>query len=172
MSDNGAAEPEKHVAITPPARDDHGRWRAGQSGNPKGRPRGPACLTDGLRKELAEVLPSGQTVAQDIAKTVIALARGGERWACELVWDRVEGRVGVEHHLTDAGARGPTLVTLRSHATGEVAHRFGYARTPEDIEALHRLADALDADDGIGDGPPDRPEAASCDREAATAAQC
>jgi len=97
-------EPEKHADNRPP-RDARGRWRPGASGNPAGRPRLAATLTTALRAELdaPATLADGTegTKAQRLAEVVVGLALGGEKWACELAFDRLEGRpvmsvVGVE----------------------------------------------------------------------------
>ena len=77
-------------------RDDHGRWQPGTSGNPGGRPKSKACLTDCLRR-LADReirLADGGTVtyAQALAARVWRLALDGERWACELLYTRLDGR--------------------------------------------------------------------------------
>jgi len=83
------------TAPTPSARDGAGRWAPGTSGNPGGRPKSKACLTEALRQELDRpaTLPDGSTGTQAelLAARIVVLALGGERWAAELCWDRLEG---------------------------------------------------------------------------------
>lgn len=68
------------------ARNSKGHWRPGQCGNPNGRP-SRKTFTDGLMRQLDE---SG--AEEDIIRMVIELARQGERWAVELIWNRLEGK--------------------------------------------------------------------------------
>ena len=107
------SEPEKQVEIMP-QRDGNGRWVPGQSGNPKGRPCKGACLTDALRAELDApcVLADGSegTRAQRLAEVVVALALAGEKWACELAWDRTEGRPTVAYGVADGDGVAPVGV--------------------------------------------------------------
>ncbi len=72
----------------------HGaRWQPGQSGNPKGRPKG-VTLSDALRKMLAEQAPgkTEQTYAEVIARALCKQAVKGNVLAAKEVADRVEGR--------------------------------------------------------------------------------
>ena len=75
-------------------RDEHGRWLPGQSGNPQGRPSQRGRLTRALRTRAGEPADGGdETRAERLAETVWRLALGGERWAVELIFNRLEGRV-------------------------------------------------------------------------------
>ncbi len=73
-------------------RDSRGRFTPGQSGNPGGRPsRKP--LTDLLVAALDRTVGSGDTTAAElIVRKLVSRARAGDRWAVELLFDRVEGR--------------------------------------------------------------------------------
>jgi hypothetical protein len=81
-----------------------GRFVKGQSGNPKGRPKGSHSPSDFLRRKLAE----GGTLEQVIAKVVV-LALKGERWAIELIFDRMDGKpiqvIDIEQRIIDAAER-------------------------------------------------------------------
>ena len=61
-------------------------YKPGESGNPRGRP-AHKTMTEGLKAELARGNHS-----QEIIEKVGGLAIKGERWATELIWDRVDGR--------------------------------------------------------------------------------
>ena len=72
-------------------------WRPGQSGNPGGRPRYQP-ITDALKAELEREMPGadGKTVAEALAKRLIALAAGKSSAAIralEVILDRAEGKV-------------------------------------------------------------------------------
>ena len=77
-----------------PTRDEHGQWRPGTSGNPRGRPPKAACVTDHLRRLLAETLrgDSRITHAEALARVLLTEALRGDRHAIREVLDRVEGR--------------------------------------------------------------------------------
>jgi hypothetical protein len=77
-------------------RDESGRFLPGASGNPNGRPPKKASLTDALRAKADEVLPlpDGRRLsrAEFLALRVWGLAVNGERWAAELIYNRLDGR--------------------------------------------------------------------------------
>ena len=79
-----------------------GSWQPGQTGNPNGRPPKVKCLTDLLRKKLAAKGPDGKPNIEAITKKVMELALNGERWAVELIWDRIEGKPAQALQLTGA----------------------------------------------------------------------
>lgn len=64
----------------------------GVSGNPNGRPR-LTRLTEALREQLAEINPDAgeQTIAEEIAKTLIKLALSGDVQAIKEIGNRTEG---------------------------------------------------------------------------------
>jgi hypothetical protein len=73
------------------------RWKPGQSGNPGGRARYQP-ITDALRAELEREMPGadGKTVAQALAKRLVAIAAGktpAAIRALEVILDRAEGKV-------------------------------------------------------------------------------
>lgn len=74
----------------------HTRFKKGQSGNPKGRPRS-AVISDTLRARLAEAPPGEQdadvrTYADAIARALIDKALTGDVAAIKEVGDRTEGK--------------------------------------------------------------------------------
>jgi hypothetical protein len=68
------------------------RFQKGETGNPSGRPR-LTKLTESLRQQLAEISPDAdeQTIAEQIAKTLIKLALSGDVQAIKEVGNRTEG---------------------------------------------------------------------------------
>ena len=70
------------------------RWKPGQSGNPKGRPKS-VTLSEALRLELAKAHPQGdgeQTYAEAIAAILCQTAAQGNILAAKEIADRTEGK--------------------------------------------------------------------------------
>ncbi len=69
-----------------------GRFPKGASGNSAGRPR-LTKLTDSLRQQIAETNPDApeETIAEQIAKTLITLALSGDVQAIKEIANRTEG---------------------------------------------------------------------------------
>lgn len=71
-----------------PTRDELGRFPPGTSGNPSGRPKGTNALAV-LERKLAEVRgEDGRTQLDEILDKMIALAKGGDRAAADLILKR------------------------------------------------------------------------------------
>ncbi len=88
------------------------RFKKGETGNSSGRPR-LTKLTESLREQLAEQMPnaSEQTVAEEIAKTLIKLAISGDIAAIRECFDRAEGKAPI--NLDVGGKDGePMLITF------------------------------------------------------------
>jgi hypothetical protein len=88
------------------------RFKKGESGNPSGRPK-LTRLTDALREQLAEINPDApeETIAEEIAKTLIKLALSGEIAAIRECFDRSEGKSPI--NLDVGGKDGePMLITF------------------------------------------------------------
>ncbi len=68
------------------------KFPPGSSGNPSGRPR-LTKLTESLRQQLAEANPDTpeETIAEEIAKTLIKLALSGDVQAIKEIGNRTEG---------------------------------------------------------------------------------
>jgi hypothetical protein len=117
-----------------------GKFLAGNCANPRGRPPKPACVTDNLRRLLAETLrgDSRITHAEALARVLLTEALRGDRHAIREVLDRVEGRpvqaiVGVEDADVLRIIRSP--VPVPDHLRGATLEDLG-----------------KDATDGPGDG--------------------
>ena len=65
-------------------------WKAGQSGNPNGRPKGSKNKLTLLREA---VLESAESIVlgnfEDIVKATVELAKAGDPTALKIVWDRI-----------------------------------------------------------------------------------
>ena len=104
MSKANGAKPEKQVSSPIANRNPKtGQFVKGQSGNPKGRPRG-RTPSEYLRARLER----GKTYEQIMDK-VTSLALSGERWAVELLFDRMEGKplqvIDIEQRIIAAAER-------------------------------------------------------------------
>jgi hypothetical protein len=102
------------------------RWKPGQSGNPKGRPR-KEPLTDILRAVLAEKVPNAQDPRQSLAHALI------KNWVLEAIrtkdtamiveiFNRIEGKVRDRHavggeEVADAGAVAERDDIKKAHIT-------------------------------------------------------
>ena len=67
------------------------QFKPGQSGNPKGRPKG-SGVTDQLKALLAKEV-DGQPIAEAIAKVIMKRALKGDYKFVKEILDRVEGKV-------------------------------------------------------------------------------
>jgi len=68
-------------------------WKPGQSGNPKGRPKGAKSLNDLLRKIGDEKLEGTDlTKREAVMRKVYKLAYEGKPWAVQFIADRTEGK--------------------------------------------------------------------------------
>ena len=70
-------------------------WKPGQSGNPKGRPKGRG-LTDRLRAALDA---DDGSAAERIVQTVVEAAERGDAALIRLIWDRLEGRTPTRREM-------------------------------------------------------------------------
>jgi hypothetical protein len=68
------------------------RWKKGETGNPKGRPRKLPELSVLLADVLGEQTKEGLTAAEDILRAMYARARKGDTRAAELLLDRAYGK--------------------------------------------------------------------------------
>ena len=79
----------------PPPPPAHGKWKPGQSGNPKGRP--PSKLyKDALQAALRKLSDTGENpeqIAEEIATAHIVRAKAGDIAAIKEFADRMDGKV-------------------------------------------------------------------------------
>lgn len=61
--------------------------------NLAGRPKNATPFADCMRRRAKEIQPDGRPLVEHIVDTVAELAKGGERWAAELLIERIEGKV-------------------------------------------------------------------------------
>jgi hypothetical protein len=72
------------------------RWKKGQSGNPKGRPKKEDSLTSLLREEIGKPCPldpQNRTWGQLLIRSTLQDAIKGNPAARKEVWDRADGKV-------------------------------------------------------------------------------
>src|SRR3972149_6033262 len=105
MAHKNGAKPEKQVSPAIANRNPKtGQFVKGVSGNPNGRPRG-KTPSEYLRARLER----GRTYEQIMDK-VTSLAVSGERWAVELLFDRMEGKplqvIDIEQRILAAARAG------------------------------------------------------------------
>jgi hypothetical protein len=72
------------------ARGPNGRWASGHSGNPRGSPKRPKCLTRELERILARRV-NGRPIRVAVANKVIKMALEGDVSALRLLWSYVDG---------------------------------------------------------------------------------
>lgn len=98
------------------------RWKPGQSGNPKGKPKGTISLRERLERlstiEVDTVLPDGSSakreVIDDILCALIAKGRGGDVPALKEYLERLYGKEVEKRENTNN-----TKLTVDAHSTLE-----------------------------------------------------
>ena len=110
-------------------RDDRGRFQAGVSGNPAGRPRGA-----GARAEARRLLEDG---AGDAVRKAVAMAKRGDRAMLRLIVERVVPKAG---RLTEdaAGGGGTLLERVRGLIAGVEEGRISLEEAREGAKLLER----------------------------------
>ena len=73
-------------------RNDKGQFKAGTSGNPKGRPEKDKCIADLLRCTGEELRGCGKTRLQNMITKLWDEAERGNLKAMEMIFDRLEGK--------------------------------------------------------------------------------
>ncbi len=72
------------------------RWKKGESGNPKGRPKKQDSLTSLLKEEIKKICPADRekrTWKELIIRATLQLAMKGNAAALREVWDRLDGKI-------------------------------------------------------------------------------
>jgi hypothetical protein len=83
---------DENVGYGKPPRDT--RWKHGQSGNPKGRPKGTVSLTDALKGYL-----TAERIGQIVNVWVDMVVKSGNMQALAEMLNRLEGKVVERHEL-------------------------------------------------------------------------
>jgi hypothetical protein len=114
------------------------RFAKGESGNSAGRPK-LTRLSESLRQQLSEISPDAdeQTIAEEIAQTLIKLAIGGDVQAIKEIFDRCEGRPKQSVDLD-----------IQTTNWREEARRYGISESEVAHEARLLLAEFDVADSG------------------------
>jgi len=125
------------------------RWKPGQSGNPKGKPKGALNIVSAIKREVLATDAEGRTAADIIGEKVVAKAKKGQMDAVHFVADRMDGPlkrvVALEGPTVDALAA-QVVAILRAH----VPDACPACKAPLDVKAkviadLLRLAAAATA---------------------------
>lgn len=95
-------------------RDAKGRWRAGVSGNPGGRPT--TSFGDYIRAALAKAHESGKPYAQVISEVMAEKAAGGDLQAAIYLIDREMGRPKQSQEIS--GPEGGPIQTVQMDVPG------------------------------------------------------
>ena len=90
------------------------RWKAGQSGNPKGRPK-KRTLTERLHEELDREFKSGTTNWEEIVRVVVREAIKGKPWAFTEIFDRLDPKRKKLEMDIEAPVQPPDLSMLTDH---------------------------------------------------------
>lgn len=97
-------KPQKPIPPNPP-------WSPGQSGNPKGRPKG-TSLTLTLRKLLDTPVPGKDiTYAEAVIRRLVAEAMKGSTKAANIILERIDGKVIQQVEVTTPDPHGIESVT-------------------------------------------------------------
>lgn len=95
---------EEKVGYRSPPKDT--RWKAGQSGNPKGRPKNTVYFSEMLRDQLDQVPdaidgePNTKTWLELIRDTLLrAAVKGNQPALIKELLDRIEGKVAEKHRI-------------------------------------------------------------------------
>ena len=82
-------------------RQSNGQFKAGVSGNPKGRPKGSGSIPDILRKiSDDEGTLDGMDKLEVVLRKVFQYALEGKSWAVQFIAERMEGKAK-EHIITE-----------------------------------------------------------------------
>jgi hypothetical protein len=78
------------------------RWKPGQSGNPKGRPKKEDSLTSLLKEEIEKLCPAdreNRTWKELVVRATLQLAMKGNGTALKEVWGRHDGKIPQTENL-------------------------------------------------------------------------
>jgi hypothetical protein len=81
-----------------------GPWKKGQSGNPKGRPKGSISLTETIKRKLQELTPDGKRQALEmLADNIIQDALDSSDKMRQLIWNYLDGLPKFSADITSGG---------------------------------------------------------------------
>lgn len=86
------AVPDKQVETGADERDQNGRWKPGQSGNPNGRPKG-LSFTEAIKAELMK-MPAGTKMTYleaAVKKVMTKIVVDGDSRIISKMWDHLDG---------------------------------------------------------------------------------
>lgn len=89
------------------------RWKKGESGNPRGRPKKQDNLTSLLREEIDKMCPADRekrTWKELIVRATLQLAMKGNATALKEVWERLDGKTLQSGKLQLGGADGKEVL--------------------------------------------------------------
>lgn len=141
--DDSPESQEKKRGRNPPV--EH-QFKKGQSGNPKGRPKGPS-LVGALRKVLTDA--GGEAALEDLAKTWFAHAKKGNPVLFKELLERLDGKVAQKTE-TELTGRDGGPVEFREWSTAEVYDRF--LRVVVDEKAVPSNGNGNGSANGNGNG--------------------
>lgn len=94
------------------------RWKPGQSGNPKGRPRAGLALAEAIRARGDEVITIGKgdeaiiaTRLEHILRTLYERAQVGDTRATDIILDRLAGKPRQSIEISGDDERAPVRIT-------------------------------------------------------------
>jgi hypothetical protein len=104
MKKDNAVKQQKNSVKEVPGRP----FKKGESGNPNGRPKKELCFTEELKRKLSQItkhdkdLPveEQRTRLQAICDKILEQAEGGDHYAHNLIFERIEGKVKEQLELS------------------------------------------------------------------------
>lgn len=114
------------------------RWKPGESGNPKGRPKKGARFASALELELEAAHASGATLLSLVAKVLVAAALKGDIGAIREIADRLDGKARQSLEVTAVREIPPELLRAEAELT---------------VEELRQIAKGEYNDDSPTSGP-------------------
>ena len=109
------------------------RWKKGTSGNPRGRPKKQARLTELLQDEIKKICPADRekrTWEHLIVRATLQLAMKGNATALKEIWERLDGKVPQSEKLELAGVGGKKITIDVVYA--DRSNQVSTKQTPEE----------------------------------------